>query len=982
MAQRHRRPDRGRLDRCHCGSPVGFKRGVYRYRLGLPAGNVSVGDGVYRSIDSGETWEHIGLAESSQIGRILVHPDNPDVVFVAALGHIFGPNRGRGIYRSTDGGRSWEQVLSVSSQAGAVDLSLNPANPRQIFAAIWRAERKPWTMVDGGNESGLYVTGDGGDSWRELTVPDLDNGLPSGVLGRIAVSVSPANPDRVWSLIVTADDKSGLYRSDNGGEQWRHVSQDHRLTTRGWYYTHVHAHPTDPNIVFVNNVYFLRSIDGGTNFDRLRTPHGDNHDLWINPLSPEIMIQANDGGANVSLDGAATWSTQHNQPTAEFYRVTVDNQFPYRVYGAQQDNSTISIPSWASSGLTPQQLWYDVAGGESGHIAVNPDDPDIVYAGNYIGRIDRYDRRSDSSRNVVIYPQMQDGTAPRHLKYRFQWNAPIRISRHHPEVIYHTSNHVHRSRDSGMSWETISPDLTRNEEVKQEIPGGPVQHDHTGVEVFNTIFAFEESPLTAGELWAGADDGLVHLSRDAGASWNEITPAQMEIDSTVNAVSVSHHAPGRAYLAVQRYRMDDFRPYVWKTDDYGQTWTLLTDGHNGIPDDHPIRAVAEDPDRAGLLYAGSEFGLFVSFDDGAHWQSLQLNLPVTPITDLVVHQQDLVVATQGRSFWILDNLTPLHQLSQQIAESASHLFAPRDTYRIQRMARFRGAKGPDQPDRGATIFHWLADEPIEPIQLEILDAGGRSVGTFQSGSDAKSNSEEEPFSASFKKKEQTLPAQRGMNRFVWNLRQDGPDLVEGSWFSLAYTGGYFVLPGSYRVRLTVGDETQEKSFEVLKDPRMTSVSQEDLVAQNELIEEVIASLEEVHTAIRALREVRRQVQDLTGRLERSGYEGPWQEKGVAIEKRLDEIEAELIQTQVETHQDLINHPPRLDDQLAYLYSQVYGAYGRPTAGSYERLEDLRQQIAPKLASLRQIWKTEIDDLNRALKRADVPRVITRQADDD
>jgi photosystem II stability/assembly factor-like uncharacterized protein len=932
-----------------------------------PRGNISIGDGVYRSTDAGKTWRHIGLEDTGQIGRIVVHPDDPDLVYVAALGHIFGPNEERGVFRSADGGRTWDKVLFVSDQAGAVDLAMNPENPRHLFAAIWRAERKPWTMIDGSNESGLYRSIDGGKTWELLTRDGVENGLPDGILGRIGISISAARPERVWALVTTAGDHAGLYRSDDWGESWRLINGDHRLTTRGWYYTHVHADPTDAETVFINNVHFLKSIDGGESFELRSVPHGDNHDLWINPIDPDIMIQANDGGANVTLDGGDTWSTQHNQPTAEFYRVMVDNQFPYRLYGAQQDNSTISIPSWAPNVLTPEESWFDVGGGESGHIAVHPDDADIIYAGTYIGRIDRYDRRASFGRNVVIYPQMQDGTAPRDLKYRFQWNAPIRFSAHDPEVLYHTSNYVHRSRDEGMSWETISPDLTRNEPEKQGLPGGPIQHDHTGVEVFNTIFAFEESPHVAGELWAGSDDGLVFLSKDDGATWSDITPPGMEADSTVNTIALSPHQPGRAFLAVHRYRMDDFRPLLWRTDDHGVSWDLLTDGSNGIPSDHPTRAIAEDPDRRGLLYAGTEFGLFVSFDDGAHWQSLQLNLPVTPVTDLQIHDQDLVVATQGRSFWILDDLSPLHQLREGLTDSDAYLFKPRDSYRIADMARFRGSRTPQQPDGGATLFYWLGADPAEPITLEILDSGGEVLRTFHDEGDdeAEGRDDDDP----------VLPAAKGMNRFVWDLKRSGPDLLDKALFSLAYTGPYYVQQGSYMARLKIGDTELTQPVQVRKDPRLTWVDDEDLRAQSELIEEVAATFESVHDTIAKLRTVRDQIQAMTERAEKAGYGGDWKQQGVEINRRIARLEDELIQTRAETNQDLLNYPPKLDDQLAYLYDHVYQAYGRPTEGSYQRLEDLRQQLEPHLEAARDILESDLAAFDEALRKTELPAVI-------
>jgi photosystem II stability/assembly factor-like uncharacterized protein len=929
-----------------------------------PRGNVSVGDGVYKSTDAGRTWAHIGLPDAGQVGRIRVHPDNADLVYVAALGHIFGPNEERGVYRSQDGGETWELVLHVSREVGAIDLAMNPQNPRELYAAMWRAERKPWTMIDGGEGSGLYKSTDSGDTWKNLTDPELDNGLPTGMIGRIGVTIAPENPDRVWALIGREGSDGGLYRTDDAGKTWSHISANRELITRGWYYNHVTADSQDPDTVYVNNGGFFKSIDGGRTWSRVRTPHGDNHDVWINPNDPRAMIQANDGGANVTLDGGATWSTQLNQPTAEFYRVTVDNQFPYRVYGAQQDNSTISIPMWSTGTLTPYEDWYGVAGGESGHIAVHPDDPDLVYAGNYIGRIDRYLHASNYSRNVLIYPQMQDGTAVRDLKYRFQWNAPIRFSPHDPDVIYHTSHMVHRSRDGGMSWETISPDLTRNEPEKQDLPGGPIQHDHTGVEVFNTIFAFEESPHTAGVLWAGADDGLVHISRDNGATWEDITPPDMQIDSTVNTIAISE---------------------------------FLTDGTNGIPADHPVRAIVEDPDRRGLLYAGTEFGMFVSFDDGAHWQPFQLNLPVVPVTDLTVHRQDLVVATQGRSFWVLDDLTPLHQITDEVAAADAFLFAPRDAYHTNMGGGRRG--GATGPFAGVFVNYYLADAPDARAKLEILDSAGEVLRTFWSeklegdegsgdgggqaagaaaaaSAPAADDEAEDPEAED--SDEPNIPAEAGMNQFIWDMQVKGPDVIDDAQFSLAYTGGYFVVPGTYQARLTIGDWSQTHSFDVLKDPRRTDVTQADLQAQFDLLTEVSRKLTETHDAIRTLRSVRSQVKEVAGRAKEAGIEYDFTAEAKAIAEKLTDLESELIQVRSTAGQDPINFPPKLDDQIAYLYTYVFGAYGRPTQGSYERFDDLNAELTPLLHDLQQVLMQDVAAFNEQLQAQGASGIIFKQ----
>ena len=713
-------------------------------------------------------------------------------------------------------------------------------------------------------------------------------------------------------------------------------------------------------------------MDGGKSFERVAVPHGDNHDLWINPDNPKLMIQANDGGANVTLDGAETWTTQYNQPTAEFYRVTVDNQFPYRVYGAQQDNSTISVPSWSEGDVSPEQYWYSVAGGESGHIAVNPENPDITYAGNYIGLIDRLDRSKGHSRNVIVYPEMADGVAPKDLKYRFQWNAVILMSPHDPNVIYHTSNYVHRTTDDGMSWVTISPDLTKDEQEKQELPGGPIQHDHTGVEVYNTVFALAESTHTKGEIWAGTDDGRIHISPDGGKTWDEITPKDMPEDGTVNMIDLSRHQPGRAFTAVYRYRMDDFKPYVFRTDDFGKNWQLLTDGKNGIPDGHPVRVVREDPDRKGLLYAGTEFSMFVSFDDGKHWQSLQLNLPHVPITDLQVHRQDLVVATQGRSFWILDDLTPLHQVNDQAASADVFLYKPRDAYRLQGRG-FRGGRAPESRPNGAVVYYHLSEEPEEEIQLEILDAQDQVLRTFKSKTEdnedkSSGNGEEED-------EEKPIPAKEGMNRFEWDLLNPKLDIIKGSVMSLGYTGGYPVVPGTYIARLTVGDDVQTKSFEVSKDPRLTDITQDDLVKQDELTNQIRDKVTETHNAIRTIRSVREQLKNVVKLAEKAGHEGDYKDSVDSISEKLTAVEEELIQTKNEDGQDPLNFPPMIDNQYVYLYGHVAFSYGRPTEGSYERFNDLNARLQPHLDRLQQIIDTDVAAFNQELKDKGVTVVM-------
>jgi photosystem II stability/assembly factor-like uncharacterized protein len=959
-------------------------------------GNVSTGRGVWRSTDRGRTWTFLGLRDAGLISKIAVDPRDPDVAFAAVLGNAFGKSEERGVFRTRDGGDSWEKVLFVADSVGAVDLAMNPRNPRILYAGMWRVERKPWTLVDASEDGGVWRSADGGDTWTELTDPELDNGLPSnGLIGRTGLAISPADPQRVWALVNAPDPKGGIYRSDDDGETWKKINRDRRFRQRHWYYSHLVADPVDSNTVYVLNTGTYRSIDAGATWESIRVPHGDVHALWIHPDDPDAMVVGNDGGAQVSLNGGGSWSTMHNQPTAEFYRLEVDNQWPYRLYGAQQDNSTISVSSAVARDLSPEQHWFSVGGAESGHISVHPhpDSAHIVWAGNYIGQIDRTDLRTGHSRNMILYPQMGDGVAPRDARYRFQWNAPILISRHDPSVVYHASQFVHRTTDNGMSWETISPDLTNNNPDQQGLPGGPLQHDHTGVEVYNTVFVLSESPHVAGELWAGTDDGRVHITRDGGAEWVEITPDDMPAEGTVNSIDLSPNQPGRAVMAVYRYRDNDFRPYVYLTDDFGQSWRLLTDGENGIPVDYPVRVVREDPDREGLFYAGTEFGMFVSFDEGTHWQELQNNLPRTPITDLRVHREDLVVATQGRSFWILDDVTLLHELRDESRAPDLHVFPPADAT-IARLPPYQGSRAPVNPTAGAVIQFWLGDEAAEDVSLEILDASGtvfrRFEGKLGEGDDveerpSKDTEEEEDEEGDTEDpnlEEEKLEVENGMNRFVWNLQYPGPDVIEGSQFSLAYTGGAWAPPGTYQVRVETGSSVQTVSLHVGPDPRFAGVSEEDLDAQFQLTLQVRNRLSEVHDALRALRSIREQTSSFVKLLDDSDYDAAVvtdiRDRAEAIDVVLKEIEATLIQTENETGQDPINFPPMLDDQLAYLYSHVTTSYGMPTQGSYQRFEDLTAETQPPLDRLQALVADQVAAFNAALEAAGVGPVVTQR----
>jgi len=930
---------------------------------GCPRGNVMNGDGIYRSTDAGRDWTHLGLPDAGLIPRIVVHPKDPDLVFAAVLGDIFEPSENRGVYRSRDGGANWERVLYVSAQTGAVDLAINPSNPRELYAAMWSAERKPWTLTDGSEEGGLFKSMDGGTTWEPLT-----KGLPSGPLGRIGLALSPSQPSRVWAQVTTADDSGGLFRTDDSGRSWKRINSDRNIQVRAWYYAHLTADPKNPEVVYSIGLRFRRSIDGGKTFESIRTPHGDNHDLWINPDDTDIMIEANDGGAVVTLDGGESWSSLNNQPTAELYRLVVDDRFPYRLYGAQQDNTTISVPAWSSGGLVPEQEWWMAGGGESGDVAIHPDRPDVIYTGNYIGLIERWDRETNDRRGVMVYPELADGVAPRDLTYRFQWNAPIRLSPHDPDTLYQASHRIHRSRDGGSTWETISEDLTFDDEAKQELPGGPIQHDDTGVEVYSTVFAFEESPLEAGVLWAGSDDGRLHLSRDDGESWVEITPPGLKVDSTINSIELSPHAPGRAFLAVHRYRVGDDRPYLLRTDDYGASWTTLSDD---LPKEHHARVVREDPERRGLLFAGTERGVHISFDDGASWQPLELNLPPVQVADLAVRHGDLALATHGRSFWVLDDIASLRRMTEEIQASPVHLFEPSPAYQVEAGGRFGGVAVPDARGTGAFIDLWVGADALEsPAEdglgtLAIRNAEGETVREYSLAAAGSDDEDAEVL-------------RPGLNRLRWDFESDEPETLDDAVMSLGYTGGMLMPPGSYEVVVKLGEEEQVQALELLADPRLAEVSVEDYRAGYELALAARDRMIEIHEVIGSLRDAREQVEALRERLEAA-------ESPVVIDEVADELiagltalEEELIQTRNEAPQDPLNFPPRLDNQYSFLYGELSRQRGRPNNGAYQRMEDLDAQWAELEDRWEALKAGGLATINTALREAETPAVLIAQ----
>ncbi len=952
-------------------------------------GNVSHGDGVYRSTDAGKTWSHLGLAATRHIGAVRVHPTNPDHVYVAALGHAFGPNPERGIFRTRDGGKSWQRVLFRSDNAGAIDLAMDPTNPRILYAAFYEVRRGAHFFESGGPGSSLYKSTDGGDSWTELT----DNpGMPAGVKGRIGVTVSAARPDRIWACVEAAE--GGLYRSDDGGATWKRMSGDQEIRQRAWYYSHVFADPQDPETVWCLNVKCLKSTDGGASFRSVPTPHGDNHDLWIDPKNPNRMIEGNDGGACVTFDGGQSWSTLYNQPTAQFYHVVTDSQFPYRVYGAQQDNTTLCGPSWSPKGCIPMNEWYDVGGGESGYIAVRPDDSNIVYAGSY-SLLTRYDHRTRQVQNITPWPENPMGWGAKDLKHRFQWTFPVVLSPHDPNTLYACSQVVFRTTNEGMSWEIISPDLTRNDVSRMEATGGPITKDNTSVEYYCTVFAFAESPAQRGVLWAGSDDGLIHVSRDNGRTWQNVTPKSLPEWSLISIIEASPHDPAVAYVAATRYKHDDTSPYLLKTADYGQTWQAIT---AGIPDDDFTRCIREDPKRRGLLYAGTESAIYVSFDDGGHWEPLQLNLPRVPIHDLAIKNDELVAATHGRSFWILDDLTVLHQMTDAVREGSAHLFQPRPTIRTTLGRGFRGdadnrrafhstggfvasyrlvrdpQTGQDRTayldagenaPAGVVVHYLLREKPQGEVNLAFLDSGGALIKEFSSGGDDGA-----------KKKGPKAPAAAGMNRFVWDMRYPDAHEVPGAIFWNGGVTGPRAAPGTYQVRLTVDGKTYTQPFEIKRDPRIAA-SDADLKEQFDFLIEIRDRLSEAHDAINNLRAVRGQLDDWVKRAEGRPAAKQLAEAAEGVKAKLGAVEEELIQFRSKAHEDPLNFPIKLNNKLASLSGAVAAADAKPTAQAREVYRELSSRIIDQLAILREVVNADVAGFSRLVQQAELPAVVVK-----
>ena len=956
-------------------------------------GNVSHGDGVYKTVDGGKTWTFLGLKDTRQISRVRVHPTNPDILYVAAQGHVWGPNANRGVFRSRDGGKSWQKVLFRNDSTGVSDLVMDPANPNILYAALWQAGRTPWMLVSGGPGSGIFKTENAGDTWRDIT---RNVGLPRGLLGNIGITVSAAKQNRVWAIIEAED--GGVYRSEDGGSSWVRTNDERKLRQRAWYYTKIHADPTDSNVVYVNNVSFNKSTDGGKTFHTVRPPHGDSHDFWIAPNDNQRMIEGDDGGASVSMNGGKTWSDE-DYATAQFYHVVTTNHFPYRVCGAQQDNSTLCGPSRKEGGIDPKD-WDDAGGGESGYIAVRSDDPDIVYAGSYGGYLTRKDMRTEFERDVNPWPDNPMGHSAIDLKYRFQWTYPIVLSPHDPNTLYAASNVLFRSTNEGQTWTPISGDLTRHDPRTLGPSGGPITKDQTSVEYYATIFTVAESPTQPGVIWTGSDDGLVQLTRDAGKTWTNVTPPKLTAFTRISMIEPSRHTPGGAYVAANRYQLDDMQPYIWRTSDYGKTWKRVDDD---IDAEEFVRVVREDPERRGLLYAGTERGVWVSFDDGEHWQRLQLNLPPVPVHDLAVKEGDLVAATHGRSFYILDDLSVLRQAMPAVAKKTAHLFTPRRVWRVtwggtatSAAAHPRGAN----PPSGAVVYYTLNKGGHEVV-LDFMDVRGTLIKSFTSKQDSATAADSlktagarqarldslrragaDTTKALEAKGEETTPEEEGprraprpprvankagLNMFAWNLRYADASTFDDIILWAGGTQGPVAPPGTYRVRLRVdGTEIATDSFVVRKDPR-TKATMTDLREQVAFLLKIRDRVSEANDAVKQIRAIKQQLDDRESKA--TGTSGVSTTVLVrALREALSMVEDSIYQTKNRSGQDPLNYPIRLNNKLSALAGVVAGTDARPTDQSYSVFNTLSAQLDRELMTLTRALDALLPKLNVALQQ--------------
>jgi photosystem II stability/assembly factor-like uncharacterized protein len=934
------------------------------------------GNGVWRSTDAGMTWKQLGLLDSRQIGAIRVDPRDPDRVYVAAMGHAFKPSSERGIYRSTDGGSTWKRLLFLDDSTGAIDLAMDPSNPRILYAAMWKFQRFPWGMNQGGGKTGLFKSTDGGDSWTSITT---NPGLPGGPLGRIGIAVSPARPNRLWASVEARDSSGGIFRSDDAGATWTRINGEQKFHVRAWYYSTLTADPIDENTVYVMNLGVNKSIDGGRTFERVRVPHGDTHFMWIDPKDNTRLINGNDGGATVSLDGGRTWSSIYNQPTAQFYHVTTDNQFPYRILGAQQDNSTVSITSRSDGGSIGPNDYHSVGGCENAYIAADPRDAAIVYAGCYMGTLTRYNHRTRAARDISVVLANYDGHASADVPERFAWTYPIFLSPHDPKTLYVSSQHVWKSTDEGHSWAKISPDLSRADPKTMGPSGGPVHYDMTGTEWYAMVFALAESPVTKGVLWAGTDDGIVHITRDGGGSWTKITPPGFGEFTKVSIIEPSRFDAGTAYIAANRYQQGDDAPSLWKTTNYGASWTRIV---NGLPADAITRAIREDPVRRGLLYAGTEHGVYVSFTDGASWRPLQLNLPRASVRDLRVHDNDLIVATHGRAFWSLDDITPLRALHDSLSVAPIHLMPPPPTVRFA--GGRRGSTAPDaapNPWPGISVSYLLRDAARDSLAIEFRDAKGGLLRRFvappaKASVDSTRPARPAGWAPSHEPSDSVPHTRAGLNRFVWNLRTQGAQLLSSVVTDDGLEDGPLVPPGEYRVRLTVGRDTAERTAIVRGDPRVPA-TQADYDEQYATALRVRDQVNRVSQSAERVNDLQSQIRTRVTQTSDQPYADRVKGAANPLVTSLEQVRAELIDVNSHAPQITLHYPIKLYNKLLYLNLQVQDGDGRPTTTHHRVLGELARAVDGQLAKLDAIERGELAAFNKLLDELAVPGVLVK-----
>lgn len=918
-------------------------------------GNVSEGNGMWKSTDGGKRWSFLGLEDTRHITKIIIHPKQNDIVYCTATGHLFGSNEERGVFKTNDGGKTWKKILFINDEVGAIDMVIDPTNPDILFASTWRVKRTPYIMESGGYGSGIWKSTDGGDTWKSIS---KNKGLPKDTLGNIGIAISPSNTEKLYAIIESKT--GGLFMSQDAGETWIKQNDDSKIRQRGWYFNKVFVDPKNENLVYVCNVELHKSTDGGKTFQTVYTPHGDHHNLWIDPEDGQRMIVADDGGAQISFDGGQHWSTYNNQPTAQFYRVTTDNHFPYRVLGCQQDNSSVRMMSRTYHGSIGNQDWSSSAGFESGHIVADPTNDDIVYGGNYGGYLSRLNHKTGENRTISVYPVSPIGEGADSLKYRFQWNFPIFFSPHNPKRLYAAGNLLFVTENEGQSWTAISPDLTTNDKSKQKPSGGTITKDNTSVEYYCTIFAAAESPVQKDVIWCGSDDGLIHVTRDGGKNWNNVTPIKMPEWMMINCIEPSPFDAGTCYIVGTRYKLDDENPYIYKTTNYGQTWKKIT---TGIAETHFTRCLRADPNANGTLYAGTEHGMYVSFDNGEHWNEFQLNLPKVPITDLAIKDNDLIVATQGRSFWILDDLTFLHQLKSETLQQDYHVFNPRAAYRTDGYKNENPRNEGMNPPNGVVFNFWVKSfEDSSFFSIELKDSQSKTLRTYSNKA---------------KDKEDQLNLVEGMNQFVWNMQVKGVEKIDDMILWHGNIGQYKIPPGQYHAKFKYNKDSTTVNFTVLKDPNYQA-SEQDYQAQFDFLNTIKSKFEQIQQTIRDIRTTRSQINALKDKLG-NDYPAELDSLGSKVLINISRIENNLYQTKLKSGQDMLNYPIRLNDKLSGIFDAV-NQHTSPTAQSREAYQDLEVRIDRELNEFKTIQATEIKQFNELIHNKKIDFILLKKKD--